>query len=141
MSDNSGNFITGLTPITSDVSGSPYIMTMDELLGSHANILQQEAADKALLTQLSSPNKSTLQPAFVNWTTQGFPNIFILFSMTLSPPQVCADGVTRTMYDYISYLLEMDLGLQIVAFQTNFLGMLMSYTISGTTLNIHVTKQ
>jgi len=132
---------TYTSTLRSDISGPLYVMTMDELLGSHANIVQQEAADKSLLTQLSSPNKSTLQPAFVNWTTQGFPNIYILFSINLSPPNICVDGVSRNMYDYISYLLGRDLGQEIVAFQSNFLGMIMSYTITGTTLNIHVTKQ
>ena len=115
-------------------------MTMEQLLASHANIVQQETADKSCLSPLITPDTNSLTPAFMNWTSLGFPNIYILFSIPLAPPTVCADGVVRNMYDYVSYLLGKDLSAQIQEFDTNFLDMTMSYTITGNTLNIHVSK-
>jgi hypothetical protein len=126
--------------IRSTISGPTYLMTMSQLVTTNAGIIQQENADKALLTKLTAPNSSSLTPSFINWTSQGFPNIYILFSMTLNPPTVCSDGKRRTMYEYVSYLISKDLSTQIQTFQSNFLGMQMSYTITGTTVNIHVTK-
>lgn len=132
---------TGLSlPTMSSISGTPYVMTMETLLASNAYIIQKENADKSLLSQLVTPDSKSLTPAFINWTSLGFPNIYILFKIELSPPNVCADGVIRTIYDYVSYLLGKDLGLQVQTFQANFLDMTMSYTIIGNTLNIHVSK-
>ena len=124
----------------STISGPTYLMTMSQLVTTTAGIIQQENADKALLSKLTAPNSTSLTPSFINWTSQGFPNIYILFSMTLNPPTVCSDGKRRTMYEYVSYLIAKDLSTQVQTFQSNFLGMQMSYTITGTTVNIHVTK-
>ena len=124
----------------STISGPTYVMTMEQLLASHANIVQQENADKSRLSPLITPDTNSLTPAFMNWTSQGFPNIYILFSIQLAPPTVCADGVVRNVYDYVSYLLGKDLSAQIQQFDTNFLDMTMSYTISGNIVNVHVSR-
>ena len=121
-------------------TGPTYVMTMEQLLQTQENAKQMELADKARLATLLSPNTAALTPAFLRWTSMGFTPMHVLQSITLSPPAVCSDGVTRNIYDYASYLLEADLSGQVQTFATNFSGMEMSYSVSGNTVNIHVTK-
>jgi hypothetical protein len=99
-----------------------------------------ELADKAKLSTLLNPSTAALTPALLQWTSLGFPSIYVLQSIFLTPPTVCSDGVTRNIYDYASYLLEADLSSQVQTFATNFSGMEMSYTTAGNTVNIHVSK-
>jgi hypothetical protein len=115
-------------------------MTMEQLLETQQNAQQMESADKAKLNVLLSPNAAGLTPVFLQWTSQGFPPIFVLESISLSPPAVCSDGTVRNIYEYASHLLEGDLSAKVQAFATNFSGMEMSYSISGNTVNIHVSK-
>ena len=121
-------------------TGPTFVMTMEQLLQTSQNALQLEAADKAKLTVLLNPNTASLTPAFLQWTSQGFPPIFVLASIILSPPTVCSDGVLRNFYDYVTFLLGADLSSRVQAFATNFSGMEMSYSVSGTTVKIHVSK-
>jgi hypothetical protein len=113
---------------------------MEQLLKTSQNALQLETTDKGKLSVLLNPNTAALTPAFLQWTSRGFPPIFVLASIILSPPTVCSDGVTRNIYDYATFLLGADLSSRVQIFATNFSGMEMSYTVSGTTVNIHVSK-
>jgi len=121
-------------------TGPTFVMTMEQLLKTSQNALQLEAADKAKFSVLLNPNTAALTPAFLQWTSQGFPPMFVLTSISLSPTTVCSDGVTRHIYDYITFLLGADLSSQVQLFATNFSGMEMSYSVSGTMVNIHVSK-
>jgi hypothetical protein len=121
-------------------TGPTFVMTIEQLMETQQNAQQLENADKAKLNVLLNPNAAGLTPAFLQWASQGFPSIFVLQSISLSPPAVCSDGAVRNIYDYASYLLEGDLSAKVQAFATNFSGMEMSYSISGNTINIHVSK-
>jgi hypothetical protein len=121
-------------------TGPTFVMTIEQLMETQQNAQQMENADKAKLNVLLNPNTAGLTPMFLQWTSQGFPPLFVLHSMSLTPPGVCSDGTVRNIYDYASYLLEGDLSAKVQAFATNFSGMEMSYTTGGNTINIHVSK-
>ena len=123
-----------------DVSESPYILTFDQLMTSSAAILQKETADRAALGPFLHPNAQALNPAFIRRVNAGFPAIFVVLSITLSPPAVCSDSIRRNLYEYISYLIGKDLGAQTAIFNEQFDGMDISYSISANTLNLHVSK-
>jgi hypothetical protein len=48
--------------------------------------------------------------------------------------------VTRTVYDYIEYLLGKNMGEVIAAIQALCVGVQISYSFQGNTLRIHVTR-
>ena len=128
-------------PVPTGPTGPVFVMTMEQLLMTQQNAKQLETTDKTnLAVLLNHPTTSAVTPAFLQWASLGFPPIYVLRSITLSCPTVCSDGMTRNVYDYVSWLLEGDLSSQVQAFATNFSGMEMSYSISGNTINIHVTK-
>lgn len=117
-----------------------YIITLDQLMSSQTAAIQQETDDRIALAQFVTPNKTTLSLKFMQWVAQGFPAFYVLLTFIVAPPNVCSDGVVRSVYEYVSFLINNDLGVQILMFQNSFKGMQMSYKISGNVLTIHVSK-
>jgi hypothetical protein len=116
------------------------VVDIDELLASHAAIQNQEAADRATLSVLLNETRETLRPQMFTWAAAGFPAVYIVQEFTVSPPAVCSDGVTRTIYDYVVYLLGQEMGPTIAAIQALCVGVQISYSFSGNTLRIHVSR-
>jgi hypothetical protein len=81
-----------------------------------------------------------LRPQLFEWAAKGFPPIYVVQQFTVSPPNVCSDGVARSVYDYVVYLLGQDMGTIIAAIQTLCVGIQISYSFQGNTLRIHVSK-
>ena len=116
------------------------VVDIDELLASHAGVQNQEAADRATLSVLLNETRETLRPQMFAWAAAGFPVIYIVQEFTVSPPAVCSDGVARTIYDYVVYLLGQEMGPTIAAIQALCVGVQISYSFSGNTLRIHVSR-
>jgi hypothetical protein len=69
-----------------------------------ADLLEQkEAADKATLDAIGSISYDDLRTRLIAWGRNGFPNASPLQTVTVFPPTVCSDGVTRTLEDYIQF--------------------------------------
>jgi len=117
-----------------------YIATISELLTSYEATQLHEAKDKTTLSVLLTENGNTLRNPLFQWAALGFPDIYILHSFTVTPPAVCADGVTRNMIEYIQYLLETDLTTLITGLQSRLLGIQVSFSILGQAFRIHVSR-
>jgi len=118
----------------------PHIVTLEELMSSHAVIVAQEANDRATLNPLVNPTREAYRPQLFAWAAGGFLGGYIVQTIPLTPPSVCSDGVTRNVYDYVVYLLGQDMGTTITGIQALCIGVLISYSISGNALRIHVNK-
>lgn len=129
MSDSS----TGTAP-------PPLVIDIEELLNSREAVLAKEATDRATLLPLLNETREILRPQMFAWAALGFPPIYVVQQFTVSPPAVCSDGVTRTVYDYVVHLLGQDMGPTIAAIQALCVGVQISYSFSGNTLRIHVSK-
>lgn len=117
-----------------------HIATLDELLVSHGAQVAKETADRATLLQLSSVNSDNLRTALFSWAATGFPNIYVVISISLVLPRACSDGVTRTTYEYIEWLTGAKIPDMVAAIQTRLTDIEASYSISGTTFRVHVTR-
>ena len=115
-------------------------ITLAQLQESATGIAMQESLDRASLSPFTSPDLSSLTPKLLEWTSLGFPNTFNLLSMTINPLPICSDGVSRNFYDYVSYLMGMDISAQTQLFQQNFVDISCAYTIIGNTLVICISK-
>jgi len=116
------------------------VIDISELLGSRAAVQAQETTDRATLSVLLHESRETLRPQLFEWAAKGFPPIYVIQQFTVSPPAVCSDGVARSVYDYVVYLLEQDMGTIIAAIQTLCVGIEISYSFQGNTLRIHANK-
>ena len=133
--------MTGLTGLTGSTgpTGPTYLLTLEELQASQAGLIEQETTDLGTLGALIYPNMGVMNPTFQTWASIGYPPLYTLLSMALLHPSPCSDGVTRDMYDYCSWLMGVDLGTEVVKFDSNFLNIETSYGFRGNTLLIFIT--
>lgn len=137
------NIIYDLSSLPSASSGTvepPMVVDISELLGSIGAIQIQEASDRTNLSILLHETRDTLRPQMFAWAAAGFTPIYIVQKFEVNPPSICSDGVQRNVISYIEYLLEKDMGQIIAAIQALCIGVIISYSLSGTTLNIHVSR-
>ena len=117
----------------------PYVpLTPEQVL---ANARAAEAADLALLAPFKTPNMTTLNASMTAWANAGSLPIYVILSIKLSPPSKCSDGVVRGLYEYISWLINVDVSAQTRTISASFPGKDISYSVSGVTLRLHVSKE
>ena len=121
-------------------TGPVYLFTIDQLVTQQSLAVQQEATDRAVLLPLTNPGSYGFTPALQAWASAGFPALGDLVTITFNPPSPCSDGTTRTVYEYVSYLLGKDLGAATVALDAKFLGITIAYVLQRNTLRICASR-
>ena len=120
------------------MSDNKYIVTMNDLLQNQTTAHQQEETDREGLRPFITP--ADFSAPLSRWANSGFQSPFTIFSVQFNVLSLCSDGVKRTPYEYICFLLGQNVISQLEAFQSNFQGMKMSCLVSDTTLSIQVSK-
>jgi hypothetical protein len=118
----------------------PTIATMEELMASYSAIVAKETADTQSLSSLVNPTREQFRPQLFQWASAGFPDLYIVQSFSITPPAICTDGVTREIGKYVEYCIEKNLGEVIDGMKTLMTGIQPSWSMSGNTLRIHVSK-
>jgi hypothetical protein len=118
----------------------PHIVTMEELMASHAVIVQKESVDRTSLNALVNPTRDQYRPQLFQWAAAGFPGIYVIQSFSVSPPDLCADGVRRDVNAYINYLTGSDMGTVVANIQALVTGIVVSFSFEGNSVRIHVSK-
>jgi hypothetical protein len=131
-------FIIVINRMAEDTNSSPYLMTIDQLVSQSSSNLSQEMIDSKALAPVIRP--STLVYYLPMWASVGFPDNCSILTINLNPPSPCPDGTPRTLYDYISFLISADLDGTISNLNTQLLGIVISYTLSGNSIRFSVSK-
>jgi hypothetical protein len=118
----------------------PFIVDISDLMTEHDQLLQKEAADRALVETIESPNVEALGTKLTEWATQKFIDGFPIFSVTVDPPPVCSDGVSRKLFDYVAYLAGIPIGDKMQRLTDKLKGMYVQCSYSGNTITFHVFK-
>jgi hypothetical protein len=118
----------------------PTIVTMEELMASHGVIVEKESVDRASLNALVNPTREQYRPQLFQWAAAGFPGIYVIQSFSVSPPDLCADGVRRDVNAYINYLTGTDMGAVVANIQSLVTGIVVSFSFEGNSVRIHVSK-
>lgn len=142
MDTNSNpNTDSGVDPNVTQISNQPvYLITLDELVSSQQVLQQKELDDKEIINTIDSPNPVDLRAKLYQWAVQKFPEAFPVFSVTVNPPPVCSDGVSRGLYDYIQFCSGMSIGDKLLSLQSKMQGIQVLNSYSGNTITIHVSK-
>ena len=119
---------------------APTIVTMEELMASHAVIVEKESVDRTSLNALVNPTRDQYRPQLFQWAAAGFPGIYVIQSFSVSPPDLCADGVRRDVNAYINYLTGTDMGAVVANIQALVTGIVVSFSFEGNSVRIHVSK-
>ena len=118
----------------------PHIATLEELMASHSAVLAKEQADAQTLKSLTSPSREEFRAQLFQWAASGFPDLYIIQTYLITPPEICSDGVTREIGKYIEYCIDMNLGDVIDGMKVLMVGIQPSWSMNGNILRIHVTK-
>ena len=109
-------------------------------MASHAVIVEKESVDRASLNALVNPTREQYRPHLFQWAAAGFPGIYVVQSFSVSPPDLCADGVRRDVNAYINYLTGTDMGAIVANIQSLVTGIVVSFSFEGNSVRIHVSK-
>jgi len=119
----------------------PDIVSITDLMNEHATIVQRESTMKAFLTsQLITVSPSTLRPRLIEWATLRYPPIYPILNLQVDIPNICADGVSRSLQAFVEYSLGAPLSVVIESLCAKLPGMEVSYSCSGSSFSIHVSK-
>ena len=120
---------------------APDIVSITDLMNEHATIVQRESTMNAFLTsQLITVSPSTLRPRLIEWATLRYPAIYPIINMQVDIPDICADGVSRSLQAFVEYSLGVPLSVVIESLSAKLPGMEISYSCSGSSFSIHVSK-
>jgi hypothetical protein len=103
--------------------------------------IAKESVDRQLLSSLINPLRDQYRPQLFQWAGLGFPAVFIIQTFEINPPNICSDGVSRDMIAYLKFLLSpstLDIALDTI--RSLMPGIVVTFSFSGNTLQIHVTK-
>lgn len=104
----------------SDLSGGtppPPRILLSDLLGQVSVLQQQESSDRTTLAGCATPDLGDIRTKMTTWVAGGLQGSCDLVRVTLTPPNVCSDGVSRTIYDYILFLTGKTLVEHLKTFQ------------------------
>jgi hypothetical protein len=122
-------------------TGATGIASLDELMETYTVAIAKESTDRQLLSSLINPLRDQYRPQLFQWAGLGFPAAFIVQTFEINPPNICSDGVSRDMIAYLKFLLSpstLDIALDTI--RSLMPGIMITFSFSGNTLQIHVTK-
>lgn len=117
---------------------SQYVVTLDELIAGLPVGVTPEEIDSYAVAPILHPSSFVFSLKL--WASVDFPANGQLFAINLHPPSPCPDGSPRTVYDYISFLLSADLDGKIANLNTQLLGIVVTYTLPGNSIQFYASK-
>lgn len=136
--DVSGTYIGGPTiPIQEP---KPDILSLDDLLSDAAVIAAKEQQDKVSVEGISTMTTSALRPMLLQWASQGFPGLYEVYRLSVTPPQVCSDGTVRNLADYIEFVSGKPLHEHVEELQKKFTNITCGFVNYGSHISIVVSK-
>jgi hypothetical protein len=134
---------TGPTGTNEEIgpTGPTSIASLDELMETYTLAIAKEAADRQSLSSLVNPLRDQYRPQLFQWAGLGFPDVFIIQTFEINPPNICSDGVSRDMIPYLKFLLSpstFDISLD--GIRSLMPGIMVTFSFFGNTLRIHVSR-
>ena len=118
----------------------PDILSLEDLISDSEVLAQQEQQHKADVEGISSMTTTSLKPMLLQWAKQGFPGLFEIYRLTITPPTVCSDGIVRGLGDYIEFCSGKPLHEHVDELKKKLTGMDVGFVNYGTYISIVVSK-
>lgn len=117
----------------------PDFLSLDDIISAQDIVLAKEAADRTLLDQIGSQHVSALKPKLVEWLGRGKPNAYPIMLLSVQPPPVCSDGVSRDLASYITFCSGKSIEEHVGLLQAKLSGMTLSFANFGGQIAIVVS--
>ena len=116
------------------------LITLDVLKETTQARTAKEAADKATLVALFDTAQNGLVNKLHAWAGTGFQQGYVVLSAPIAVPTACVDGVVRTLFDYVTYLLGSSLDAQVAALQSNVGGVTFGWSVPNGVVQVSVAE-
>ena len=105
-----------LQSLTGGTAAAP-IVSLSEILSAVSVLQEQERDDQAKCSVLT-PSLSDIRTKLTTWVAGGTYGTCELVRVFLTPPNVCSDGVSRNIFEYIQFVSGKSLSDHVQAFQS-----------------------
>ena len=139
--DLSGSVVAPVITLSTLLSPPPPVISLDDLLNNQMVILAKESTDRNTVLSFTNPTSESLKTSLFQWATAGFQGGYVVSSLSLMPPPVCSDGMSRSLPFYMEYLMGKSIGDWLITLGTMTAGMSFTFSHNGSTqINLHVTR-
>lgn len=124
----------------SDPSGNvPF--SIQDLINAQQVIINKENEDRGNAQNFANMPIDTIKPQLYNWASIGFPGAYGVATLSLIPPSICSDGVTRQLVEYYTWLIGMSIEQWLSSMNAKTSGMFFTYSHNGSmNINLHISK-
>jgi hypothetical protein len=129
-----------------DISGvaivptPPPQITLADILAATEVVSQKEAQDKSMLESIGTISFEALRVTLIQWAKAGFPNASPIYSVAITPPATCSDGVTRTLSEYVPFVTGKSMGELIAPLQARCPEFVVSFATTGPEILVVISK-
>jgi hypothetical protein len=116
------------------------LITLNALKDTTQARTAKEAADRVTLQTLFDTSQNDLVTKLQAWAGTGFQQGHVVLSAPIAVPAACVDGVTRTLFDYVTYLLGSDLNAQLATLQSRVGGVTFGWSVPGGLVQVSVSE-
>ena len=116
------------------------VITFESILKEHEVVVQKETELKSFFTDLAASTPSAFKPRLIDWANTGFRDAYPIWTTGIDVPNVCSDGVMRTIEPYIEYCIGMKISDLVSSLQSKFVGIQIGYTVQANIFSIVVLK-
>ena len=139
--DLSGSVVAPVITLSTLLSPPPSVISLDDLLNNQMVILAKESTDRNTVLSFTNPTSESLKTSLFQWATAGFQGGYVVSTLSLMPPPVCSDGMSRSLPFYMEYLMGKSIGDWLITLGTMTAGMSFTFSHNGSTqINLHVTR-
>ncbi len=130
---------TNVTSNITDTSDVPF--SIDDLINSQEVIIAKENEDRIVCLNFAQMSIDSIKTNLYSWASVGFPPAYLVSSLSVTPPAVCSDGVTRNLVEYYEWLISMTITEWLDSMNAKVSGMYFTFSHNGnSTINLHINK-
>ncbi len=118
----------------------PAPITIDDLINAAEVVAKKEADDKLALEAIGNISHEELKTKLLLWASSGFPNVYEIHRVVITPPSLCSDGVSRELSEYIVFCSGKTISEHVALLQAKVQGMVISFANMGVYISIVVSK-
>jgi hypothetical protein len=129
-----------------DISGAAIVptpppqITLADILAAAEVVSQKEAQDKAQLDSIGTISFEALRMTLIQWAKSGFPNAAPIYSVAITPPATCSDGVARSLSDYVPFVTGKTMTELIAPLQARCPEFVVSFATTGPEILIVISR-
>ena len=133
--------ITPVITLSTLLSPPPSVISLDDLLNNQMVILAKESTDRNTVLSFTNPTSESLKASLFQWATAGFQPGYVVSTLSLMPPPICSDGMSRNLPVYMEFLMGKSIGEWLETLGAMTAGMTFTFSHNGSTqINLHVAR-